>query len=78
MIFNIICAILTIASFIVTFVAIDQWKKSVKTWRTVCSKINDEWAKYCHEIVDDFQTRYKELYDKFESEIKELESRVNK
>jgi gas vesicle protein len=78
MIFNIICAILTIASFVVTLYAIDQWKKSVETWRGVCQKINDDWAQLCNETIDEYNSEIKELYDKFESEIKELESRVNK
>lgn len=78
MIFNIVCAVLTIASFIVTFVAIDQWQKSIKTWRNVCQEINEKWAQYCHEIIDEYNSEIKELYDKFESEIKELERRVNK
>lgn len=77
MIINIICAILTIASFVVTFVAIDQWKKSVEAWRGVCQKINDEWAQLYNETIDEYNSEIKELYDKFESEIKELESRVN-
>ena len=61
-----------------SLISIDQWKKSVETWRGVCQKINDDWAQLCNETIDEYNSEIKELYDKFESEIKELESRVNK
>lgn len=35
MIFNIICAVLTIASFVVTFYAVDKWQKAERKYNAL-------------------------------------------